>query len=556
MADRRSVNAQINDQIKSAVRRAQQGSPVKATPNNYSTGIGGGAATDPQVFDADAIDTMITEHDDDTGAHGGVEAEVVEARGAYADLDERLDADEQDIETLQDDLDDLTDDLLAQSALIKRDGTRAPLPTDDVTLGYTIASEWFWGIRSWVCFDGTTNSAVWVERPWLAAALAAGRLVTVDANGRLTDSGDGYLTGGLGVGVAPEATIAINAYRQYALNSGTAYGLIDIVEIAPTTTGSATLVGNYGVARTIAGNANRCNQIIAQYGYVQHNGTANFVGGLDCWRAAGNLASTSAGTIPLMAGINVRAFSKTAGSTATVTVAASLYMTRQIIGTSNYQIYSEGGMSLLLAGDAAIIPLILRAAASQSASIQEWQSSVGATLASIDANGVMQAAGYKSADGTAGATGSAGGANFKNGLYVGGTPDTSGNIPAGGIIMWSGAIAAIPTGWALCDGNNGTPDLRDRFVVGAGNSYAVGANGGEATHTLTTAEMPAHTHPTPYGKTYNFAAGGSQQSGYEGAMVSQDAGNATTSPATGSTGGDGAHNNLPPYYALCFIMKT
>ena len=62
--------------------------------------------------------------------------------------------------------------------------------------------------------------------------------------------------------------------------------------------------------------------------------------------------------------------------------------------------------------------------------------------------------------------------------------------------MWSGAANAIPTGYVLCDGGNGTPDLRDRFVVGAGNSYAVNATGGAASVTLTIAEMPAHTHTT------------------------------------------------------------
>ena len=66
--------------------------------------------------------------------------------------------------------------------------------------------------------------------------------------------------------------------------------------------------------------------------------------------------------------------------------------------------------------------------------------------------------------------------------------------PVGIITMWSGAISNIPTGWALCDGNNGTPNLTDRFIVGAGNDYTVGATGGEATHTLTENEMPKHRH--------------------------------------------------------------
>ena len=67
-------------------------------------------------------------------------------------------------------------------------------------------------------------------------------------------------------------------------------------------------------------------------------------------------------------------------------------------------------------------------------------------------------------------------------------------IPSGIILMWSGSIASIPGGWALCNGSNGTPDLRDRFVVGAGSTYAVGATGGANTVTLDATMIPSHTH--------------------------------------------------------------
>lgn len=73
-------------------------------------------------------------------------------------------------------------------------------------------------------------------------------------------------------------------------------------------------------------------------------------------------------------------------------------------------------------------------------------------------------------------------------------------VPVGGIILWSGAIAAIPTNWALCNGSNGTPDLRDKFVVGAGSTYAVGATGGAATiniehaHAGTSGAGSSHSH--------------------------------------------------------------
>jgi hypothetical protein len=82
---------------------------------------------------------------------------------------------------------------------------------------------------------------------------------------------------------------------------------------------------------------------------------------------------------------------------------------------------------------------------------------------------------------------------------IGGT--TNYMVPSGLVALWSGSPASIPTGWVLCDGNNGTPDLRDRFVVGAAGSYAVGATGGAVSHTHNVAmggnatdAAGAHTH--------------------------------------------------------------
>jgi microcystin-dependent protein len=119
-------------------------------------------------------------------------------------------------------------------------------------------------------------------------------------------------------------------------------------------------------------------------------------------------------------------------------------------------------------------------------------------------------------------------------------------VPIGTIMMWSGSIATIPSKWALCNGSNGTINLVDRFIVGAGSTYNVGATGGEATHTLTINEMPSHSHSELYspGLTTHAASGG-----YGGTNP------VNTATQTGLTGGGEAHENRPPYYALAYIQR-
>lgn len=189
---------------------------------------------------------------------------------------------------------------------------------------------------------------------------------------------------------------------------------------------------------------------------------------------------------------------------------------------------------------------------------------------------------------------------------VGAAPEAA-SVPVGGIILWSGSASAIPAHWALCNGQNGTPDLRGRFIVGAGGSYSPGATGGAETVTLSVSQIPSHTHtatPTvstgagslaaasngdhthyaqckahgedqwsyPYwGKmpTSNSSPGGIKydQSNTEAEkafrILSSGSHTHTISgaPSVGvsvsnaNTGGGGAHENRPPYYALCYIMR-
>ena len=122
-----------------------------------------------------------------------------------------------------------------------------------------------------------------------------------------------------------------------------------------------------------------------------------------------------------------------------------------------------------------------------------------------------------------------------------------GGIPEGVIVMWSGDATDVPSGFTLCDGTDGTPDLRDRFVVGAASQYDAGDTGGSDEVQLTEAEMPEHNHS------------------FQGQVL--DGNDTNTSNfewlelrdgefSTETAGGNQPHENRPPFYALAYIMKT
>jgi Phage Tail Collar Domain len=176
-------------------------------------------------------------------------------------------------------------------------------------------------------------------------------------------------------------------------------------------------------------------------------------------------------------------------------------------------------------------------------------------------------------------------------------------IPKGVIVMWSGTVA--PDGWALCNGANGTPDLREKFVMGSSSNYPTGVTGGEATHLLTGAETgeKGHNHSAwtntvdtnhqhngstggqsaSHNHTYNVrpdqssGAGEPQGSGYGGSVAQPTSaasndhthgfttsymingntshGHTVTLGAVDASNASTAHNNIPPFYSLAFIQK-
>jgi len=162
----------------------------------------------------------------------------------------------------------------------------------------------------------------------------------------------------------------------------------------------------------------------------------------------------------------------------------------------------------------------------------------------------------------------------------GNTPIWGSGFPSGGIIMWSGTIATIPSGWYLCNGSNGTPDLRNRFIIaadadnsGAAKTTVTGSatqSGGSKdaivvshTHTFsaTTSTIGDHIH-TISASGGEYAAGQQDHFTTDGVSVySRNTGAAgshshTVSGTTASSGSSGTNANLPPYYALAFIMKA
>jgi hypothetical protein len=168
-------------------------------------------------------------------------------------------------------------------------------------------------------------------------------------------------------------------------------------------------------------------------------------------------------------------------------------------------------------------------------------------------------------------------------------------LPRGAIIMWGGSLVSIPAGWQLCDGSNSTPDLRDKFIIGAGLSYTPTTTGGNSSVTLSTNNMPAHVHAVNLsgatdqagahnhslidnGHTHSYStphtvnAGG----GFGYGTLNADSGASTTGSSTtgitvaqaathshtmtvvgntSSVGSGQSFSTLPPYYALCYIQK-
>lgn len=217
----------------------------------------------------------------------------------------------------------------------------------------------------------------------------------------------------------------------------------------------------------------------------------------------------------------------------------------------------------------------IRAVMSHLKNFQDGSSSDPLTIAgTLTSSSTLAVTGNLTLDGASGTSG-----QVMVSQGSGNTPIWGSGFPSGGIIMWSGTIATIPSGWLLCDGTSGTPDLRNRFIIGA-NADDGGAaktsvtgsatqSGGSKdaivvshTHTASVTD-PGHTHSLDGEGIFGQARDGtgSPQSGFTGGYPLGwiDGINSATTGITVSnstTGSSGTNANLPPYYALAFIMKS
>jgi microcystin-dependent protein len=136
-------------------------------------------------------------------------------------------------------------------------------------------------------------------------------------------------------------------------------------------------------------------------------------------------------------------------------------------------------------------------------------------------------------------------------------------VDPGLIVEWFGLSTTVPEGWALCDGANGTPDLRNRFIIGAGDTHAIGATGGSAD-----AIVPSHNHSgstNTFGHSHGMAlesGGGSiprsllrGTGGSSLGMGTSGDGSHSHTVSITSTGTSGTNANLPPYLSLFYIIK-
>lgn len=349
-------------------------------------------------------------------------------------------------------------------------------------------------------------------------------------------------------------TADINVARLNGYNAATTNTVGTIVardsngDFSAGTITAVTLIGNVtgnitgNLTGTVTGNATNVNGTVA----INNGGT----GGTTASSARNNL---ELGTLAIQ---NANSVSITGGSiTGIAAIAISSGGTGAISATQ-----ARGNLGLVIGSDVQPFSNLLTSISGISSNgllIKTGNTSVARSIVAGTNITVTNGDGV-SGDPTIAVSGLATVANSGSYNDLTNKPNT---VPQGLISLWYGSILTIPSGWAICDGTSGTPDLRDRFVVGAGTSYAVGSTGGTKdavvvshNHTATsTVSDPGHAH-TGASATATGATNGSKLIADDGTTGTSATG-ITVSTSVASTGVSGTNMNLPPYYALAYIMK-
>jgi hypothetical protein len=403
-------------------------------------------------------------------------------------------------------------------------------------------------------FANAKSAADFVIANNQANITSVGTLTGLSVNGNILGNGAVSITGNTTIGnnlsVVGTITGAGNTIHGNIFTTGLITATGDITGGNVLTGGSISATGNILTAGLVSATGN-----ILTAGLV--SATGNVTGGnifsAGLISATGNVTASTlnAVDINLSGNIVVAGNATVNGTTTTINVQTLNIADKDVVVANNVSTSALVDGAGILAGNPTVASIIY------SDAIKGWTTANNFSVGSnLTVTGTTTLTGIPTAPTPA---------NTVADTQIATTAFVRNIVPTGVITLWYGAIVNIPSGWFLCDGANGTPDLRDRFIVGAGSTYAVAATGGSANATL-----PSHSHTATssvtdpgHAHSYNQPVA-SDAANPPGASGSQPSATVTANAFTGisvsttiSTEGSSATNaNLPPYYALAYIMKA
>jgi hypothetical protein len=403
-------------------------------------------------------------------------------------------------------------------------------------------------------FANAKSAADFVIANNQANITSVGTLTGLSVNGNILGNGAVSITGNTTIGnnlsVVGTITGAGNTIHGNIFTTGLITATGDITGGNVLTGGSISATGNILTAGLVSATGN-----ILTAGLV--SATGNVTGGnifsAGLISATGNVTASTlnAVDINLSGNIVVAGNATVNGTTTTINVQTLNIADKDVVVANNVSTSALVDGAGILAGNPTVASIIY------SDAIKGWTTANNFSVGSnLTVTGTTTLTGIPTAPTPA---------NTVADTQIATTAFVRNIVPTGVITLWYGAIVNIPSGWFLCDGANGTPDLRDRFIVGAGSTYAVAATGGSANATLPSHSHTATSSVTDPGHAHSYnqpvASNAANPPGSSGsqpsATVTGVANTGISVSTTISTEGSSATNaNLPPYYALAYIMKA